>query len=119
RTPLKAMTADSAAAASGAIDDALARMRTSAMDRDDAALILAEFETDAALARIALRLGRERILNGDVGTEQLPVATRRAIADELETTRTQFRKLWLARNRPGGLPDSTARMQTLIDDLRR
>lgn len=117
QSQFKAMTTESAESAMAALDDGFARMRQSAMGRDDAALILDEYETNVALARIGLRLGRERIINGDVGIAELPAAIRAAIAAELDQTMARYRKLWLARSRPGGLAESIGRMQALQDRL--
>jgi hypothetical protein len=93
-------------------------MRKSSMARKDAALILNEFETDAELARIGLRLGRERVVNGDVGMTEIPAATRARIAADLKKTMERYRKLWLARSRSGGLTESIGRMEALLDRLR-
>jgi len=79
--------------------------------------VVAEFDTDAALAKIALRLGRERIACGDVGTLQLPAEKRKAIAQDLQKVVDKFKELWLVRNRPGGLADSSGRLQGLCDRL--
>ena len=114
---LKAMTVDSINGAEKAIDDSLARIAQSRMARPDAATMVAEFNTDAALAKIALRLGRERITCGDVGTSQLPAAKRHAIAKDLQPVVDKFKDLWLVRNREGGLKDSTGRLQGLVDRL--
>ncbi len=116
---LKAMTVESVDAANKAIDGALARINQSKMVRPDAATVVAEFNNDAALAKIALRLGRERITCGDVGTLQLPSDKKKAIAQDLQKTVEEFKKLWLVRNRPGGLADSTSRLQGLVDQLNK
>jgi hypothetical protein len=116
---LKAMTLDSINAADKAIDDGLARIAKSKMARPDADLVVAEFNNDAALAKIALRLGRERIACGDLGTSQLPAEKRKPIAQDLQKVVDKFKELWLARNRPGGLADSTSRLQGLVDRLNK
>ncbi len=114
---LKNMTLESIDAAGKDIDDALARIGKAKMARPDAATVVAEFDTDGELAKIALRLGRERIACGDVGTLQLPAEKRKAIAQDLQKVVDKFKELWLLRNRPGGLGDSSARLQGLIDRL--
>lgn len=116
--PLRNLTAESCAAATSAIEEALGRARKAAMARGDAGAILAEFETDAALAKVALRLGRERLVSGDAGISQVPVAAKAEIAGELERIMEHFRELWLLRSRPGGLQDSVGRMRDLVDVLR-
>ena len=116
--PLKKLTVESADAAENALDDAIGRMKQSKMTRDDAGTIVSEFETDADLARIALHLGKERILSGDVGTMQLTKQKREAVAKDLEKTIARFRELWLTRNRPGGLAESAGRLEALLKNLR-
>jgi hypothetical protein len=116
--PLKKMTVESADAAEKAINDAISRINKSKMTRDDAATIVSEFQTDCDLARLALHLGKDRILCGDVGTLQLPKAKRDAAAKELEKTIARYRELWLTRNRPGGLNESAGRLEGLLKSLR-
>jgi hypothetical protein len=118
RGQLKKMTVESADAAKKSIDDAIGRMEKSKMTRSDAATVLAEFETNADLARFALELGKARIQSGDVGTAQLPKDKRSAAAAQLEKIITRYRELWLTRNRPGGLSDSVGRMESLLKALR-
>ena len=60
------------------------------MARPDAATVVAEFNTDAALAKLALRIGRERIACGDLGTSRLPAEKRKPIAQDLQQVVDQF-----------------------------
>ena len=90
-----------------AIDRAMSGLGQAQMARPDAALIVQEYENTARLMRhacrrIALAQGRpaDRLeLNQDLG----------AIIEE-------YRRLWLARNRPGGLADSVARLERARQD---
>jgi hypothetical protein len=59
-----------------------------------------------------VRDARARLAAG--GTlEAVDEPTRRAFADELDGLIEEHRAHWLARNRPGGLTDSSARLETL------
>lgn len=92
-------------AALAAIDQALAPLAGARMARPDAALIVAEFENTARLLRHACRRGQ--LLQAPGGAD--PAADRRALADDLRDTVREYERLWLARNRPGGLRDSVSR----------
>ena len=76
------------------------RMRGARMDRPDAALIVDEFAHNARMAATACRMGR-LILTKDTGT-----AGRARLAADLERILSDHSRVWLARNRPGGLSDS-------------
>jgi hypothetical protein len=93
------------AAALAAIDQALEPLGTARMQRPDAALIVAEFENTARLLRHACRRGPALL---DAAPD---AATRRALDNDLRDTIREYERLWLARNRPGGLADSVARLQ--------
>lgn len=83
----------------------------------DAEQITAEFELGAALVRFACRLGIARLKAGGVATSELPTAVRQALGAELCPLIPEFRQLWLARNRSGGLKDSAGRFESLATVL--
>jgi hypothetical protein len=62
-----------------------------------------ELATDDALARLA----------GDGTLASIPEEQRLPFAARLDALTDRHRKLWLARNRPGGLPDSAAWLENL------
>jgi hypothetical protein len=67
---------------------------------------------ELAQAARLMRLGAER---GAVLCEGRPDGeARAAIASGLRAAADEHRRLWLLRNRPGGLRDSTARMEALV-----
>lgn len=101
------------------IDEILAQMDAADMQRPDAELIKAEFRMNAALAKLACRLGAARIRAGGVPTSALPTDQRAAFAAELEALLPEYRQLWLARNRSGGLKDSAGLFENLIVLLRQ
>jgi hypothetical protein len=91
-----------------AIDDAMAPIATARMQRPDAALILAEFENTARMLRHACRRGQ--LICGEGGTDQ--AGMKRALDDEMADIIGEYERIWLARNRPGGLRESVARLQS-------
>ena len=85
--------------------------------RPDAELIADEFRNAAALLRHACRLGIARLQAESGEIASIPVEMRRALASELEEIVAEYRRLWLSRNRPGGLADSVGRMERLLTIL--
>ncbi len=100
------------AAAEAHLESNLALMRGARMTRPDAELILAEFANNGRMALTACKPGR-MILAGDTGS-----AARATRADDFETIVAEHRRLWLARNRPGGLPDSLRLFEDRLTDCR-
>jgi hypothetical protein len=105
--------------AQGAIDDVMTRLPSARMTRGDAELVTAEFRLAAGLSRHAARLGIARLeasAGGASGGEIAAIApaVRRALADELRALVAEYRGLWLARSRPGGLDDSAGRFENLL-----
>jgi hypothetical protein len=47
--------------------------------------------------------------------ESIPGDERRSLGMDLERIVEEYRRLWLRRNRPGGLDDSVARMKRLLE----
>ncbi len=86
------------------IEAAAARMEGARMDRSDAALILDEYALTVRLMLLAC--DRAQALLGGAGSR--PPSPR-----QLSEIVGEYRRLWLARNRVGGLSDSVARLQAL------
>lgn len=102
-----------------AIDAIAARLPQSAMARADADWVLEEFSWAADALRWSCILTLERLRAGQAGKiAAIPAATREQLATRLEVLITRFRTIWLRRNRPGGLPDSAARMERVLAALR-
>lgn len=105
------------AAVEAAIADARAALGRAAPGRADGALVVAEVDTSARLLALLVRDARARLAAG--GTlAAVPAAVRSSLADELDALAEEHRAHWLARNRPGGLDDATARLTRLASAYR-
>lgn len=92
-----------------AIDAAIQPIAAERMTRADAPLILQEFDNTVRLLRHACRLGQ--LLTQPDGAGALP--RRRLLNDDMREIIREYERLWLARNRLGGLSDSVARLERL------
>ena len=90
-----------------AVANSIEGLESVRMERSDSALIADEIKNAAAMLRHGCRRGRWRI-----GAESL--STGELIAD-VRKIRVEHERLWLARNRPGGLRDSSQRLGEIID----
>jgi hypothetical protein len=90
-----------------AIDHALLPMAHTRMARPDAAQITQEYELAARMLRHAARRGQLLTANDGPGT----TARRKLLDDDMREVIREYERLWLARNRAGGLPDSLARLE--------
>ncbi|TLN26009.1 hypothetical protein FDZ74_02120 [bacterium] len=77
------------------------------MTRADAGLIRREFENTARLMRYACRRGLGLLAGGNPDGDP-------AFHDDLAAFLEEYRALWLARSRPGGLKDSSRRFDLLL-----
>jgi hexosaminidase len=107
---LTAADLSNAEAAIGEGRDGLAAARSR---RHDGALIVDELRAGADLVMLLCRDGEAR-LEGDGSLAGVPAASRHDLADQLEPMLDRHRALWLARNRPGGLPDSVSWLERLV-----
>jgi hypothetical protein len=106
------LTAEDLLAVEAAVSDALARVRRSAPGRGDATLVKDELAHSCRLVALLCRDARYRLEAGRT-LDSVPPARRGELASELAEIMDAHRELWLARNRPGGLPDSLARLERL------
>lgn len=114
-----ALKADALHATIERIDAVMAPLDNAAMNRPDADLIQGELRMTADLMRFACRLGIARIETNAENIAAIPQGRRTALAAELEALLPEFRQLWLARNRSGGLKESTGHFENLADRLNR
>jgi hypothetical protein len=110
------LTASGLDAVIGRIDDALGLLKQAQPDKLEGGRVGEELRHGAALAKLACRLGMERVAAGGA-VASIPAEKRRALRRELEGSIEEFRRLWLIRNRPGGLEDSCRRFGPLMNLL--
>ncbi|MCU1448117.1 MAG: glycoside hydrolase, family 20, partial [Acidimicrobiales bacterium] len=101
------LTTADLAAVEERLTDAVARLARARSRRADGGLVVEELSAGAALVSLMCRDARAR-LEGDGWLASVPERRRRELAAELEPLIETHRRLWLARNRPGGLDDSAA-----------
>jgi hypothetical protein len=101
RDPMKGITKKRLQNTLGAIDQAIAPLNRARLDRPDAALMQYEILLAAAMLRHACRKGLWKLTGRPKSAE---------LARELKQIIAAHKKCWLARNRPGGLDDSVARL---------
>jgi hypothetical protein len=106
---MKGITPESFERALAAVGDAMAPIENQRMQRADAALVMDEFETAAGLLNHAAKFGQWALLSDPPAAR----AQQARLADELNELISNYRRLWLARNRPGGLKDSVVRLEKI------
>lgn len=114
RVSLEGITPDDLDAALGRlreVEDAVGRARPAGSDGE---LILEEVRQTARLLALLCRDARARLeADGAIGT--VPGAVRDELASALRPMIARHRELWLSRNREGGLGDSTAWLERLLE----
>lgn len=95
------------------IEEVQRRLPDARMATEDAELVVDEFRVAAGLLAHACKNGIARLEAG-TSTADLPAGARAALADDLAPLLSEYRRLWLARNRLGGLADSVARLDRLL-----
>ncbi|HEX2972112.1 MAG TPA: family 20 glycosylhydrolase, partial [Tepidisphaeraceae bacterium] len=103
---LEQITREEYDAVESAIDAAIAPVDRARMGRADAALIAEEFRNAAAMLKHACRRGRM--------SQKSKTEDHAAMKAELSSIIGEHRRLWLARNRVGGLADSTRRLEARL-----
>ncbi|MEA2736621.1 MAG: hexosaminidase, partial [Humisphaera sp.] len=100
------ITAEEFDEAGSRLTEILSRLNSVRMNHPDANLITDEIRNAAQTLLFACRHGRRRL-----GVEKTPDA---ALIASLRGIIAEHRRLWLARNRPGGLTDSCARLEARL-----
>ncbi|HJQ98986.1 MAG TPA: family 20 glycosylhydrolase [Candidatus Polarisedimenticolaceae bacterium] len=81
--------------------------------RGDGKLIVREMQLAADMVRLACRVGIARLETPGGSFRAISGAIRQALTSDLDDLVRAYRRIWLERNRPGGLPDSIARFERL------
>ncbi|MDX9975771.1 MAG: family 20 glycosylhydrolase, partial [FCB group bacterium] len=101
------------------IDAALARLDGAKMNHEDGEFIKEQFRMNAAMAKLACRIGIARIEAGGVATSKVPKDVRAKLAAELEPLIPKYRQLWLVENRSGGLKESSGIFENVLALLKQ
>jgi hypothetical protein len=96
--------------ASQSISEIMDRLPESRMNRPDAALVADEFTQTARLMQHACQRGLWLHEEDETQADE----QRQALAADMRGIIAEQRRLWLARNQPGGLDDSIARFEKLL-----
>jgi len=96
------------------IDRSLQPMHRADMDCSDALQIKDEVANAARLLRHACSLATARLQTADGKVGSIPEHTRKKLTADLEHIIGEHKRLWLLRNRRGGLEDSAARMERIL-----
>jgi hypothetical protein len=86
--------------------------------RTDAGLVVEELRNGAALAAAGAMIGAAKYARENGAPAAKVRAGFRAAAKRIDTLIPEYERLWLARNRPGGLPDSVAVLRSTVVALR-
>lgn len=101
-------------AAEKEILDALEILKDAAPQSADSVIIIQEIEQAAKLAIHAIHLGIARLMAKDKSTDNIPADIMAELKSELKPLIANHRKLWIIRNRPGGLDDSAEKLENLL-----
>jgi hexosaminidase len=104
----ESVSAETLHAALAAIDHALAPLRETRSTRADVDLLRREFELAGWMLRHAAQRGLLAI--------GAPLGSARDLDRDLRAIMREYETVWLARNRPGGLSDSVARLAKRHED---
>ena len=94
-----------------AIDEVTGPLPQAQFAGPDGALLARELAQTVRLLRHACQRG--------LYAHNPDAAQAQALADDMRAIITEYREVWLARNRPGGLPDSVARFEAALSDYQQ
>ena len=93
------------------IDEVMENMQEERMTRPDASLVRDEYRMTARLLQHACQRGLLAVGHASAPAPAL-------LAEDLQDIIKDYRKIWLKRNRPGGLADSVRRFQKILEEYR-
>jgi len=97
------------------VENLLPLLDKTEMQRADAQLIKDEFRNDAKLFNLACNIGIVRLQSDANTLGDVPYQKRQKLAEELKLIIAEHKRLWLQRNRIGGLDESAGGMQAVLD----
>lgn len=97
------------------IDSALTILSHSHPKCSDAKIISDELTLAANLAKHGIHLGIARLSVKSNNTKDIPLEIRQELAAELKPLIERHKRLWIVRNREGGLSESAEKLQNIYD----
>jgi hypothetical protein len=97
------------------INDALGVLALASPHCTDSSIILQEINLAAQLSIHGIHLGEERLNAKGMSTAKIPKAKKQMLYDELNPLIEKHKEIWILRNRAGGLADSAAKLEELLD----
>ena len=113
--PYASLTIDSLKKTRDYIDRVMSPLPQARMEHPDAQQIADEVSNAAALLRHACCLAIARLQTTDGKIDSMPENICKELAADLRKIITEHKRLWLLRNREGGLVDSAARMEKILE----
>lgn len=110
----KELTVEGFNAAKNEILDALEILKNAKPESEDSKILIDETNQAANLALHGIHLGIARLNAKDKAIENIPVEIKAELKAELKPLIENHRKLWIVRNRPGGLDDSAGKLENLL-----
>ncbi len=107
RGPTRGLTTPEIEAVEDSLESANGMLASCRPRRADGELVKDELRVASEWLGLACRDAKER-LRGDGTLGSVPQAARDALSAQCDELASEHRRLWLTRNRPGGLDDSTA-----------
>lgn len=86
---------------------------------EDAKIIKAEMTLAVNMAKLACKIGLARIEVSTKELEKISASKRKALSTEFENLIKEHRKLWILRNRPGGLQVSAGNLERGLQELQK
>ncbi|WP_084362906.1 beta-N-acetylhexosaminidase [Roseivirga echinicomitans] len=111
----KELTQENLWAADSTIQRGLDILSLAEPESEDAQITIDELKQAAALARHGIHLGVARLKAENYDTKSIPAERRKELSEELALLIAQHKALWLVRNREGGLKDSAAKLEDILE----
>jgi hexosaminidase len=111
---LAGLTIEGLERAEARAEELASRLHEVRCDRDDAALLGAEFALAARLMRHGCKLGIARLSAPEGAVAAIPQSSRSVLAADLAEIISDYQRVWRLRNREGGLRDSAGRFEKLL-----
>ncbi|MBU1700573.1 MAG: family 20 glycosylhydrolase [Candidatus Eisenbacteria bacterium] len=97
------------------IEDLFLKLSAAEIARTDAGLLISEFQWVASMLRFSCRMGLARFEHPSGGSlGAIPGAERLRLAGDLRDLLKEHQRLWRCRSRPGGLRNSSRRLERVI-----